>query len=143
MKLFTIGYERRTQPELIEQLKRAEVRTLIDVRAVASSRRAGFSKTLLAAGLDEAGISYVHLRDLGAPKPGRIAARAGRTAEMLRIYEGHLEEPAAQLQLAAAGDIARAGQTALLCLEAEAGHCHRRVVADRLAQSLGLEVVDL
>jgi uncharacterized protein (DUF488 family) len=143
VKLFTIGYERDTQPNVIARLKAAGVTTVIDVRAVAASRRAGFSKTLLAASLGEASIAYVHLRDLGTPKGGRIAARAGRTAEMHRIYERHLEEPAAQLQLAEAGDIAARARTALLCYEADAAGCHRRIVAERLVAAAGFEVEDL
>ena len=50
MKLFTIGYQAVTQGQVIERLKAAGVQVLIDVRAVAASRRAGFSKKLLAAG---------------------------------------------------------------------------------------------
>jgi uncharacterized protein (DUF488 family) len=143
MKLATIGYEHATQAEVIDKLTAAGVRTVIDVRAVASSRRAGFSKTLLAASLDAAGIAYVHLRDLGTPKPGRIAARAGRIGEMHAIYEAHLEEPAAQLQLAQAAEIVRETRTVLLCYEAEASACHRRIVAGRLVEMLGVEVEDL
>src|ERR1700690_3346843 len=100
MKLRTIGYETATQDAVIDCLMRAGVEVVIDVRAVASSRRAGFSKTLLAASLAEAGIGYVHLRGLGTPKAGRQAVRAGRVAEMERIYEAHLHEPQAQLELA-------------------------------------------
>src|SRR3954454_10145651 len=106
MKLATIGYEQTTQPEVIARLKAAGVEVLIDVRAVAASRRAGFSKTLLAASLAEAGIDYLHLRDLGTPKPGRDAARKGHVAEMHEIYEAHLADPAAQLQLAQATEVA-------------------------------------
>src|SRR5437762_571583 len=69
--LATIGYEHATQPQVIERLKRAGVEIVLDVRAVASSRRAGFSKTLLAASLANAGVGYLHLRGLGTPKPGR------------------------------------------------------------------------
>ena len=142
-RLATIGYEDATQPELIARLKAAGVQIVIDVRAVAASRRAGFSKTLLAASLDEAGIAYVHLRALGTPKPGREAARAGRIAEMHRIFEDHLEEPEAQMQLAEAADIAAARPAALLCYEADAAGCHRRIVAERLRETIGCEVVDL
>ena len=46
--IFTIGYEGATQPDLIETLRRAGVGLVIDVRAIAASRRAGFSKTILA-----------------------------------------------------------------------------------------------
>jgi uncharacterized protein (DUF488 family) len=143
MTIATIGYEHATQAEVIDKLARADVRTVIDIRAVASSRRAGFSKTLLAESLKAAGIDYVHLRDLGTPKPGRQAARAGRIAEMRIIYEAHLRDPAAQLQLAQAEEIVRAGKSALLCYEADASRCHRTIVARRLARALDAEVEDL
>src|ERR1700755_3061991 len=103
--LATIGYEQATQDQVIGKLKAAGVEVLIDVRAVAASRRAGFSKTLLAASLNEAGIGYVHLRQLGTPKPARDAARKGRVAEMHAIFEDHMAEPAAQLELAKATEI--------------------------------------
>jgi uncharacterized protein (DUF488 family) len=141
--LATIGYESATQGEVIGKLKDAGVEVVIDVRAVASSRRAGFSKTLLAASLHEAGIDYVHFRDLGTPKPGRDAARKGHVAEMHEIYEAHLAEPAAQLQLAQATEIAGERKAALLCYEADAAGCHRRIVADRIHAATGCKVEDL
>ena len=144
MKLFTIGYQAVTQGQVIERLKAAGVQVLIDVRAVAASRRAGFSTKLLAAGLAEAGIDYVHLRALGTPPAGRLAARAGRTAQMHEIYNGYLEnEPAAQAELAEAADIALARPSALLCHEADAKVCHRALIAARLVQRDDFEVVDL
>ena len=57
--------------------KHAGVKLLVDVRAVASSRRPGFSKNQLAAGLDERGISYLHLR---GPRHAEGAAARPRTA---------------------------------------------------------------
>lgn len=144
MKLFTIGYQAATQGEVIARLKAAGVQVLIDVRAVAASRRAGFSKKMLAAGLAEAGVDYVHLRALGTPPAGRQAARAGRTAEMQAIYTAYLEhEPAALAELAQAEDIAAARPAALLCLEADARTCHRSLIAARLVERAGFEVVDL
>jgi uncharacterized protein (DUF488 family) len=143
MKLATIGYESATQADVIERLKTAGVEVLIDVRAVAASRRAGFSKTLLAASLNEAGIGYVHLRQLGTPKPGRDAARKGRVAEMHAIFEDHMAEPAAQLELAKATEIAREKKTALLCYEADHAVCHRAILADRICEALGCEIEPL
>jgi uncharacterized protein (DUF488 family) len=141
--LATIGYEAATQAEVIGKLKAAAVEVVIDVRAVAASRRAGFSKTLLAASLADAGIDYVHFRDLGTPKPGRDAARKGHIAEMHEIFEAHLAEPAAQLQLAQATEIATERKTALLCYEADAAGCHRRIVAERIQEATGIKVEDL
>ena len=141
--LATIGYEAATQAAVIGKLKDAGVEVVIDVRAVAASRRAGFSKTLLAASLQDAGIDYVHFRDLGTPKPGRDAARKGRVAEMHEIFEAHMAEPAAQLQLAQATEIAGERRAALLCYEAEACGCHRRILSDRIRAAIHCEVVDL
>lgn len=93
MKLFTIGYEGATQADVIARLKTAGVQTLVDVRAVAASRRAGFSKTILGESLKVEGIDYVHLRGLGTPKAGRDAARKGRVDEMRAIFADHLAEP--------------------------------------------------
>jgi uncharacterized protein (DUF488 family) len=138
--LATIGYEASTQDAVIARLKAAGVELLVDVRAVAASRRAGFSKTLLAASLAEAGIGYVHLRQLGTPKPGREAARKGRIAEMTAIFEDHLAEPAAQLELAAAKELAAERKIALLCFEADHRGCHRKILADRICEDLGCAV---
>src|ERR1700719_2388107 len=90
-KLFTIGYEQTPARAVLDELEQAGVKLLVDVRAVASSRRPGFSKTQLAAGLDERGISYLHLRGLGTPKEGREAARAGKFDALHKIYSAHLK----------------------------------------------------
>jgi uncharacterized protein (DUF488 family) len=143
LRLSTIGYERLTQNELIDRLRSASVSRLIDVRAVAASRRPGFSKRMLAASLAAAGIEYRHLRALGTPKAGREAARAGHTSQMQAIYRKHLETPEATEALAEACALAAERPTALLCLEAEAAHCHRRIVAEAICASLDCEVIDL
>ena len=91
--LFTIGYEQARSPAVIEELKRAGVGLVVDTRAVAASRRPGFSKRQLAAGLDEAGIAYLHLQKLGTPKEGREAARSGNLTRLFDLYEKHIATP--------------------------------------------------
>lgn len=113
------------------------------MRAVASSRRAGFSKTLLGGSLEEAGIDYLHLPKLGTPKPGRLAARAGRTEEMRAIFNRHMEEPEAQLALAYAAEVAGQRRAALLCYCQQAALCHRNIVGEMIAERTGLEIADL
>src|SRR5512140_3916110 len=95
-KLFTIGYEQTPARAVLDELEQAGVKLLVDVRAVAASRRPGFSKRQLAAGLDERGIGYLHLRALGTPKEGRLAARSGKRDELFRIFEKHLKTPEAR-----------------------------------------------
>jgi uncharacterized protein (DUF488 family) len=141
--LFTIGYEGRTVDEFLELLSAAGVELLIDVRAIAASRRPGFSKTTMAAALREVGIDYLHLRPLGTPKAGRDAARNGRVAEMRLIYEGQLDTAEAQVALQQAKDAGLQRRAALLCFERDAGCCHRAVLAERLRAAEGFEVSDL
>ena len=143
MKLCTIGYEAAPQAAVIAALRNAGVEVLIDVRAVAASRRAGFSKRVLAASLADAGIDYAHLRALGTPKSGRVAARAGRILEMRAIFEAHLAEPEAEAALAEAISIAAERPSALLCYEADASRCHRRIVAERMVAAAEFGIEDL
>ena len=124
-RIFTIGYEGATQPELIAALRKAGVERLIDVRAVPLSRKPGFSKNVLAAGLAEADIDYVHLKALGTPPEGREAARKGRFEEMERIYAAQLDTPEAAVQAAQLVDLAGEKPSALLCFERDPAHCHR------------------
>ena len=135
---FTVGYEHTTQAGLIAALREHGVKRLIDTRDVANSRRAGFSKKLLAASLDEAGVTYVHLRPLGTPKAGRDANRAGRMDEFLRIYHARFEQPEAQLALLEAEDLCRSAPTALLCYCGDEVKCHRHIIATAL-EAKGLE----
>ena len=139
----TIGYERATLPEVIAKLKAAEVDLLVDVRAVAASRRAGFSKTILRTSLEAEGIEYLHLRALGTPKEGRLASRAGRKAEMRRIFATQLETPEAVDAFARLKALVQTRKAALLCYEEQAEDCHRRVLSDRLTAEAGLKIQDL
>jgi uncharacterized protein (DUF488 family) len=141
--LFTIGYEGKTPAEFLDQLMSARVELLIDVRAVAASRRPGFSKTALANSVREHGIDYVHHRPLGTPAAGREAARKGRTAEMRAIYGEQLETPEAALALEQTLAAASARRAALLCYESDAAGCHRSMLAERIVARAPFDVVDL
>jgi len=138
--IFTSGYEGLVQEQLLDRLAAAGVATLLDVRAVAQSRKAGFSKTLLGTSAATRGIAYVHLRSLGTPKAGRIAARAGRAEEMAAIFSAHMTTEAAQAGLDEAVAVASAGPTCLLCFEHDPHLCHRRIVAEAVAARTGQNV---
>ena len=141
LRIFTIGYEATTVPDFLAALKQAGVERVIDVRALPLSRRPGFSKTPLRAALEDVGIEYVHLKALGTPADGRAAARAGRHADLERIYAGQLELPEAMAQGAQMLDLAAEKPSALLCFEREPAHCHRTLLLDAVAQ--GAEIVHL
>ena len=141
MRIFTIGYEGATQNELIAALQGAGVARVIDVRAVPNSRKPGFSKNVLAAGLADAGIDYVHLRALGTPPAGREAARKGHWDVMNRIYAEQLDTPEAGAEAAQMIALAEEKPSALLCFERDPTQCHRTPL--RQAVMPGWEPVDL
>jgi uncharacterized protein (DUF488 family) len=141
VKIYTIGYEATTMAEFIAALKAAGVERLIDVRALPLSRRPGFSKNILAASVGEAGIEYVHLKNLGTPKPGRDAAKKGDVATLEAVYETQLGLPEAQAEAARMRALAAEKPSALLCYERNPEHCHRTLLLE--AEGEGMEVVDL
>jgi uncharacterized protein (DUF488 family) len=140
--VYTIGYEGTDIDRFVDTLKTVGVKRVADVRAVALSRKKGFSKKSLSARLEAEGIEYLHFIELGDPKPGREAARAGRYDEFRDIYESHLDSDEAQASLRRLLTIASTAQTCLLCFERDPETCHRSIVAGELAGS-DFEVFDL
>jgi uncharacterized protein (DUF488 family) len=129
----TIGYEGATVDAFLRALEQARVELVLDIRAVAASRKKGFSKNQLAAHLADAGIAYRHLRGLGTPKRGRDAAHTGDLDTFESVFLSHMEEPEAQFDLAEAIALAKERQICLLCLERDPNRCHRLIVAERMA----------
>ncbi|HEX5146788.1 MAG TPA: DUF488 domain-containing protein [Conexibacter sp.] len=144
--LWTIGYERLPPDALVAELEAAGVQRLLDVRYRPQSRRPGMSKTKLGLLLGDHGIAYEHRRGLGTPPDIRVHFKTGAVARGREAFRAHVEESAAGELDALAAELSRRGapRTALMCLEAEPAHCHRRVVAEQLRERLpALRVVDL
>jgi uncharacterized protein (DUF488 family) len=143
-RLATVGYQGTSVSQFLRTLEDAKVELLVDVRAVASSRRPGFSKSALAANLHDIGVDYLHLRALGTPSDGRAAARAGRHAEMRKIFLAHLKSDVAQEQLSTLVDLVRSERrVCVLCFEADPLHCHRSIVAEAVAQRIQVDIEHL
>ena len=135
--LFTIGYEGLIQDQFLNLLSANGVSCILDVRAVPLSRKAGFSKNILAGSLCARGIGYAQDKRLGTPKPGRDAARRGRIAEMYNIFSKHMQTSAAQAGLADAIMLTNAHTVCLLCFERAPHDCHRSIVASLIHQATG------
>src|SRR6201995_5009183 len=143
-KLFTIGYEQTPAKSVLDELEAGGVKLLVDVRAVVSSRRPGFSKNQLAAGLDERGISYIHMKGLGTPKEGRLAARSGDMKNLERIYEKQLKKTQAKEELDELSSlVSKAGPVCLLCYERDHAHCHRKWIAEIIEDRDGVKIENL
>ena len=142
MKLFTIGFTRRTAETFFATLASSGATRLVDVRLNNSSQLAGFTKRddlryFLKAICQ---MEYVHLTDL-APTPELLDDY--RSTQNWPAYESkflslmserHTETIALEL----------IANSCLLCSEPTADRCHRRLVAEYLRDKWGdLEIVHL
>lgn len=132
MRLFTIGYSKRSIGEFIGMLREHSVPVLADVRLWAGSRfKPEFSKNRLTVALEEAGIAYVHLKALG---------NEGKFTGAGRVVLHDPEEGFATLT----GLLERNESVAVMCLERNVNECHRMDVAVEMARRIpGLEVTHL
>jgi uncharacterized protein (DUF488 family) len=138
--IYSIGYEKAALQDFLATLSEAGVRTLIDVRDLPLSRRAGFSKRQLAAALDAIGIAYVHLKALGTPPEGREANRRRDWDRFWHIVDDRLAGAEAEHALEETAALARRAPSCLLCYEADFHVCHRLRVGEMLTARHGFTV---
>jgi uncharacterized protein (DUF488 family) len=143
MLLATIGYEGASLADFISTLIAAGVERVIDVRQIAQSRRPGFSKNAFKSALDQAGIDYHHIKQLGDPKQGREAARAGNFSLFREIFDTHMRLPASEDALREAISLASEKKSALVCFERDPKHCHRTIVAQQMTVLSSLQITNL
>lgn len=141
--LTTIGYEKAHLEHFVGTLQEAGIDVLVDIRDRAQSRRKGFSKTALSNRLSEAGIEYLHFRNLGDPKEGREAARSGDYARFRKIFGKVMASSDAQADLEKLAELAKQKVICLLCYERDHKQCHRKIVADELETTLGVKTKHL
>lgn len=132
----TIGYEGRTLERYLNELLRAGVTVLCDVRRNPISRKYGFSKSTLANGCVGVGLRYEHLPELG------IASEQRRGLETQADYDALFAEyerdslPQQQDALAKIQGWIRSGDhVALTCYEQMPQQCHRHCVSEALEHS--------
>ena len=126
--VYTIGYEGKDLNQLIQLLENNDINTLIDVRELAISRRPGFSKNRLSAELENNGITYIHMPQLGSPRNIRHRLHDDHNyIDFFYNYHKHLIERMDDLNNAMF--IAENGHTCLMCFEHEPSQCHRSVIS--------------
>lgn len=135
--IHTVGYEKTEIGNYVRTLTEAGIELLVDVRERPLSRKRGFSKNKLKEAVQAAGMSYLHVQQLGDPKPGRDAARSGNHSLFVEIFSDHMALPET---IAAVDDLAQkiAGKkVCLTCFERDHLCCHRTIVAEHLAGLTG------
>ncbi|HEX5482561.1 MAG TPA: DUF488 domain-containing protein [Terriglobia bacterium] len=135
--LFTIGFTQKTAEQFFGLLQDAGVRRVIDIRENRGGQLSGFAKYPdIAFFLDRLlGIEYVH-EPLLAPSPE--IRKAYKTTRDWQQYEASFLALMRQRDIPESVDLAKfEGPVALLCSEPGPEKCHRRLVAEILANYAG------
>jgi uncharacterized protein (DUF488 family) len=145
IKIYTLGYTKKSLEQFIRLLREAGVDAVVDIRLRNTSQLAGFSKKddlafLLGEGF---GIAYEHRPDLA---PTDEILDAYKESRDWAAYEAAFCRLLEERQAEAAGSeiVARYRRPCLLCAEPTPDRCHRRLVAEWWAGHLpGVEVEHL
>lgn len=136
MEIYTIGFTQTTAERFFGRLRSAGVKRLLDVRLNNQSQLAGFAKSKdLPYFLRElCGASYEHVTILAPDQPILDAYKKRKDmswAEYEERFRELMRQRAVERQL---DPVSFATPTVLLCSEATAEHCHRRLVVEYLAE---------
>lgn len=142
--LWTIGHSTREWEVFAGMLHEAGIEVLVDVRRFAGSRRnPQFSPLAMAPALQEAGIEYRPMPELGGRRAPRPDSRNGAwRVAAFRAYADYMDSAEFALARTRLMEIALSRRTAVMCAEAVWWRCHRRLIADDFT-ARGWEVVHL
>lgn len=141
MKIFTIGFTRKTAQDFFNALRRPGLKRIVDVRLNNASQLAGFSKRddLQFFAKTICGIEYVHLREL-APTQSMLDEYKKKHGSWLD-YEVKFLNLMAERRVEEAVSKELLDGGCLLCSEDKPEHCHRRLVAEYLGRKWnGVEI---
>jgi len=144
LTLYTIGHSTRPIGEFIGLLKENGVGLLADVRTVPGSRHnPQYGQEALAASLKEAGIGYLHMKDLGGLRgKARESVSDGWRNASFRNFADYMQTPEFAGALAELITLAEKRTAAVMCAEAVPWRCHRSLIADALTAH-GVQVIDI
>ena len=146
MDVWTVGHSTRTAEAFVALLRAHRIEAIADVRRYPASRRhPHFNSATLAAVLEDAGLHYLPMPELGGRRRARPDSRntVWRDASF-RGYADYMETAAFEAALEKVIAHAATTRTAIMCAEALWWQCHRQMIADAL-KALGhcvLHIID-
>lgn len=132
--IYTIGHSTRSLAEFLDILQSYGIKILADIRSLPGSHKfPHFNKENLQLSLEEAGIKYIHLADLGGRRKVKKDSKNNRwNNDSFRGYADYMETPAFENAILKLEHLALEKPTAYMCSEAVWWRCHRSMVSDYL-----------
>jgi len=142
--IFTIGHSTRTIEEFLELLFSFNITILADIRRLPGSRKyPQFDQDALQKSLEENGIEYVYLENLGGRRPAKKDSK--NTIWRNKSFQGYadyMETKAFENGVKEVEKLALEKPTSMMCSEAVWWRCHRSLVSDDL-KAKGWEVLHI
>jgi uncharacterized protein (DUF488 family) len=141
---YSIGHSTRGIQDFLRILQKFEIQTLADIRSIPKSRRnPQFTDVNLSIALNEIGITYQKIPDLGGlRKPKADSPNQGWRNESFRGYADYMQTEEFEASLQKLLSFAVKGPTVAMCAEAVPWRCHRSLVGDALVVR-GVRVIDI
>ena len=143
--MLTVGHGTATQEQFSTALRGADVALVVDVRIAPGSRRhPQFGRAELERWLPDVGVAYRWERRLGGFR--KLPADSPDVAlrnESFRAYAAHMRTPEFIGAIDDLLDDAMAQRVTVMCSEAVWWRCHRRLIADFLVLTRGVDVLHL
>jgi len=141
--LYTIGYEGKKFERYLNELIQEDVKVLVDVRKNAHSMKYGFSKGTLQKAVENLGIQYIHIPNLGIESENRktLQTKADYDAlfvEYAKTFKSKVDDMAYLNEL-----IEHEERVAITCFEKDVNYCHRGVIAKKMKNGFKVEVKHL
>ncbi len=141
-EFWTIGYEQIEPARFLNLLVSHRIERLVDVRDLPLSRKPGFSKSALKKRLEQQGITYEHVRRLGAPKILRASYRkSGNWRAFAAAYRGLLRSRGPEINELLQHVVGQ--RVCLLCFERDPAVCHRSLLAAEMVKCGGVRVTHI
>lgn len=138
--LFTIGYEGVTPEAYLNKLLKNNIHVLVDVRKNALSMKYGFNKSQLSRFCESVGIKYIHLPDVGIQSDKRQSLKTQEDYDSLFAdYRENCLTHTTETQEYILQLLKEHNRIALTCFEANICQCHRKHLAESIANLPGFD----
>lgn len=136
--LYTIGHSTRTIEDFLAALRAHGIQKLIDIRAFPMSRRLPhFNREALEVALQENGIEYIWMKELGGRRKPRMAPERSPNVALrndsFRNYADYMLTPEFHAGAEKVKDLAKSSRAAIMCAEMLFFRCHRMLVSDHFS----------
>jgi uncharacterized protein (DUF488 family) len=141
--IYTSGYEGRSIDDFYNNLIRAGIRTVIDVRFNPVSRKYGFAGSSLSRIGRKLGFDYIHIPNLGISGEKRTELSDFASYQRLLDRYSRTFLPTCLDDLYNHRGLMQKTPSVLVCMERDVNCCHRGRLAITMAEQTGLPVIHL